>query len=104
MPIPQHHLDMLYTALLNVPAGKVITYGELARRAGLVNGARMAGRLLSQLPTKSKLPWHRVVNAQGKISFPIQSEAFLKQKQLLLQEGIEFVRDKINLARFGANP
>lgn len=104
MPIAQLHKDMLYAALLQVPKGRVITYGELARRAGLVNGARMVGRLLSQLPADGKLPWHRVVNAQGKISFPIQSEAFIKQKQLLLQEGIEFVRDKINLARFGENP
>lgn len=56
MPIPQHHREMLYTALMRVPAGKVITYGDLARRAGLVIGKRIVGRLLSQLPADGNLP------------------------------------------------
>lgn len=104
MPISQHHKEMLYTALLQVPAGKVITYGELAKRAGLTNGARIAGKLLSQLPQDGNLPWHRVINAQGRISFPVDSAAFQEQKCLLAQEGVEFVKDKINLSRFSDNP
>lgn len=91
-----------YTVLAAVPAGKVITYGQLAAQAGLPNGARWAGYLLRHLPTHSNLPWHRVINAQGKISFPEGSEAALQQIARLEDEGIEFRSSgRIDLKRFG---
>lgn len=101
MPISQHHKEMLFLALAQIPVGRVISYGELARRAGMPNGARMVGRILSELPEGSGLPWHRVINAQGKLSFPLDSRAYCTQKSLLMQEGVEFVKDKIKLSVYG---
>ncbi|UTF60029.1 MGMT family protein [Gilvimarinus sp. DA14] len=77
----------LYTALAHVPEGQVVTYGQLARLAGRPGAARWAGRLLRELPTDSTLPWHRVVNAAGRISLPLDSGG---QRQLdrLAAEGI----------------
>jgi methylated-DNA-protein-cysteine methyltransferase related protein len=98
MPISQHHKEMLFLALAQIPPGRVMTYGELAKRAGMPNGARLVGKILSELPKGSGLPWHRVINAQGKLSFPLDSKAYEIQKTLLVQEGIEFVRDKIKLS------
>lgn len=92
---------MLFLALAQIPPGRVISYGELARRAGMPNGARMVGRILSELPQGSGLPWHRVINAQGKLSFPVDSKAYNTQKNLLMHEGVEFVRDKIKLSVYG---
>lgn len=100
MSNPLSH-EMLYLALSQIPPGRVITYGELARRAGMPNGARQVGRMLAQLPAGSQLPWHRVVNAQGKLSFPPDSAVFNTQKELLEQEGVQFLRGKIKLSVYG---
>lgn len=63
----------LYLTLAQVPAGKVVSYGQLAELAGLGRAARWVGRTLSQLPPDSKLPWHRVLGAGGRISLPVGS-------------------------------
>lgn|SRR5690554_1790710 len=92
-----------YTVLAAIPVGNVITYGQLAAQAGMSGRARWAGYLLRNLPANSSLPWHRVINAQGKLSFPIGSEKALEQMTLLEEEGIEFkANGSIDLKRFGA--
>ncbi|PHS60917.1 MAG: cysteine methyltransferase [Thalassobium sp.] len=96
--------ERLYTALAAIPAGRVVTYGQLAALAGRPGGARWAGRVLSQLPKDTQLPWFRVINAQGRLSFPVGSAAALRQQGLLVREGIEFSDSgRINLKRFGLN-
>lgn len=80
--------ERLYTALAFIPAGKLITYGQLAALIGMPKRARWVGQQLGQLPRDTPLPWHRVINAQGKSSFPVNSTHYLLQHQLLKQEGI----------------
>lgn len=85
-----------------IPEGRVATYGRVAGLAGVPRGARRVGRVLAELPEGSDIPWHRVVNACGRISprgdAPI--EGF--QRHLLLEEGVEFSdTDRIDLDRFG---
>jgi len=99
----QERITAIYLVLSQIPKGKVITYGNLAKLAGMPNGARMVGRLMCELPEGSQLPWHRVINAQGKISLPVGSEAYCEQKFRLLNEGIEFVNEKIKLSIYGYN-
>lgn len=102
MSIPEENRERFYTVLASVPAGSVITYGQLAEQAGCPRRARWAGQMLSRLPNNSKLPWHRVVNAQGLISFPEGSERYELQRTLLESEGVEFkLNGKIDLKRFG---
>lgn len=84
-----------------IPAGKVATYGQVARLAGLGNAARYVGTAMKNLPHGTRLPWHRVLNAQGKISFPVNSEGYTRQKQRLLDEGIAFRGNSVDLKRFG---
>jgi methylated-DNA-protein-cysteine methyltransferase-like protein len=82
----------------SIPRGKVSTYGDIAREAGLTGRARLVGRTLRDLPPRSKLPWHRVVNAAGKISVRGTSE--LEQARRLKREGIAIdARGRIDLAR-----
>ncbi|MCL6415975.1 methylated-DNA--[protein]-cysteine S-methyltransferase [Aestuariirhabdus sp. Z084] len=83
-----------------VPSGSVVTYGQVARMAGLPQHARMVGSVLKQLPQGSMIPWHRVINSKGRLSFPEGSPQYLRQQQRLLDEGIEFVGDRIPLRRF----
>ena len=76
-------------ALSQVPEGRIVSYGELARIAGLPRGARRAARALSELPKGSGLPWHRVLNAQGRIALPEGSRGYREQARLLRGEGVE---------------
>ncbi len=73
----------------NIPEGRVATYGQIAALAGQSRGARQVSRLLHSMSQKHKLPWHRVVNAKGKISLPASS-GYELQKALLESEGIVF--------------
>lgn len=95
--------EAIYLALMSIPAGKVITYGQLATLAGLPGAARLAGTVLCGLPENTELPWHRVINAQGKISLPIDSAAYKKQLQRLQAEGVEIKNGKISLHIYGYN-
>ena len=99
----QEYISAIYLALAQIPKGKVIAYGQLAKLAGIANGARFVGKLMSKLPEGTELPWHRVVNSQGKISLPLNSEAYLEQKLRLTHEGVKFINEKINLRIYGYN-
>lgn len=83
-----------------VPAGRVASYGQVARLAGAPGHARYVGTTLKNLPRGSRLPWHRIVNAQGRLSFPQGGEAWRRQRALLEAEGVEFLGARIPLRRF----
>lgn len=84
-----------------IPEGCVLNYGEVARLAGLPGRARLVGRALARAPRKRALPWHRVVNAQGMISFAADSARGRRQRKLLEDEGVVFENGVIDLDRFG---
>ena len=58
----------IYRVVARIPRGRVATYGQVARLAGLPGRARLVGYALAAIPDASRLPWHRVVNARGQIS------------------------------------
>jgi methylated-DNA-protein-cysteine methyltransferase-like protein len=95
------HKEAIYLALHHIPVGKVATYGQVASMANLPGAARLVGTTLRDLPEGSNLPWHRVINAQGKLSLPLDSPAYKEQARRLTAEGVEITRGKINLQRFG---
>jgi methylated-DNA-protein-cysteine methyltransferase related protein len=71
----------------NIPEGKVMTYGQIARLAGSPRGARQVVRILHSMSRKYDLPWHRVINAKGQVA--IQEDAsFNEQVMSLLAEGV----------------
>ncbi len=78
-----------------------MTYGEVARLAGIPSAARRVSQALRRAPRRMDLPWHRVINAQGKISFPENSNGWKKQKDLLEAEGLVFLNGKIDLEQYG---
>lgn len=71
-----------------VPRGRVTTYGDVAEALGSRRVARHVGFALAALPSESRVPWHRVVNAQGKISFPAEDDRALQQRLRLEGEGV----------------
>ncbi|WP_151735761.1 MGMT family protein ['Paenibacillus yunnanensis' Narsing Rao et al. 2020] len=77
------------TVIRSIPEGKVMTYGGIARAAGSPRAARQVVRILHSMSRKHKLPWHRVVNAQGRIALA-EDEAASLQRLYLQSEGIVF--------------
>jgi methylated-DNA-protein-cysteine methyltransferase-like protein len=85
-----------------IPKGWVATYGQVATMAGLPRRARLVGHVLQQLDPATDIPWHRVVNAKGAVSYsPSRNGGDALQRRLLEKEGVEFGdRDRFNLERF----
>lgn len=92
--------EMIWQILALIPKGKVATYGQIAKLCGYPGYARYVGHTLKQLPQGTGLPWHRVINAKGQISFPKESDAYRIQRTRLEQEGIAFDGEKISLKRY----
>ncbi|MEM1081496.1 MAG: MGMT family protein [Pseudomonadota bacterium] len=92
--------EKIWAVVASIPHGCVLNYGEVARLAGLPGRARMVGRALGRAPKAMKLPWFRVVNAQGAISFKKGSRPYQLQRDQLEAEGVVFVKDRIDLKAF----
>jgi methylated-DNA-protein-cysteine methyltransferase-like protein len=80
----------VWQVVMLIPPGKVATYGDVARHAGLPGAARRVGRALRGLPEDTGIPWHRVVNAQGKLVIPGGGPAQDRQRRRLESEGVQF--------------
>ena len=93
--------EIIWQVVAAIPIGKVMTYGQIAKQCGYPGYARYVGSSLKKLPEDSSLPWHRVINAQGEISFPPDSETHQKQKSLLQYEGVQFQGKRIRLSVYG---
>ena len=78
--------DLILAVIAAIPAGSVMSYGEVAERAGLPKRARLVARVLSQLPDDSGIPWQRVLRAGGRIAFAHGSADFERQRALLIAE------------------
>lgn len=91
----------IWAVVSDIPFGHVLTYGEVARLAGMPNAARRVSQALRRAPNSMQLPWQRVINAQGKISFPEDSSGWLRQKDLLESEGVVFLNGKVDLQVYG---
>jgi methylated-DNA-protein-cysteine methyltransferase related protein len=97
--------ERVWQVIALIPKGRVATYGQVAELAGLQGGARRVGNLLSHLPSGSKIPWHRVINASGGISLPEDSGGFSRQQRLLKKEGIAFnASGRVSLPRYRWQP
>lgn len=93
--------DRIFAAIRAIPRGQVAGYGEVARRAGLPGRARWVARLLSE-NTDSKLPWHRVLRADGRIAFPAGSQGFTEQCTRLRREGVTVEAGRVRGVRAAA--
>jgi methylated-DNA-protein-cysteine methyltransferase-like protein len=91
-----------------IPKGKVACYGQVADLAGLPGRSRLVGKALGFVPklgwNNKPVPWYRVINSQGKISFPVGSDSFIRQTNLLLDEQVVVLGGKIKLKQFQWSP
>jgi len=104
-PDRQAYQAQVWSFVRQIPVGKVVTYGQITTALPCPDGvsaehykmsaSRWVGAAMAACP--DDVPWHRVVNAQGKISH--QSSA-AEQKQRLINEGVLFVAHKIELSQY----
>ena len=94
---------LFYDVVRRIPAGKVATYGTVARVAGLPGHARQVGYAMAALSDEHDVPWHRVINAKGEVSARKGGTAFEQIQRVLLEaEGVVFDgRGRVDLDRYG---
>lgn len=96
--------EKIWQTVSRIPYGRVATYGQIARLCGLGRRARLVGYALHRTPDNRKIPWHRVINAQGRISFPPGSVQYQRQRDRLIDEGIVPAGERIDLERYRWRP
>lgn len=95
----------IYAVVKRVPRGRVATYGQIAALAGIPGAARQVGYALHATPRGVRIPWQRVVNAQGTISRRADPDDEDRQRRMLEAEGVRFdPRGRIPLERFRWRP
>lgn len=95
---------LILAVVVTIPFGKVASYGQVAALVGLPKHARLVGRVLSRMDDSSEVPWHRVINVQGRISLSrLDDLGFNEQQARLLSEGVVIKNGKINFKDFGWN-
>ncbi|HUQ19740.1 MAG TPA: methylated-DNA--[protein]-cysteine S-methyltransferase [Gemmatimonadaceae bacterium] len=93
----------IHAVVSRIPRGRVATYGQIARLAGLPRQPRLVGYALHALPAGTRVPWQRVINAQGAIS--TRKGGVTPQRRLLEDEGIQFDnRGRVSLDSFQWRP
>ena len=100
----QPFTEKVITIIKNIPEGKVMTYGQIAARAGSPRAARQVVRALHSMSLKYRLPWHRVVNAKGQIAVQ-DDESYNEQLLSLEAEGVEIgLNGFIDLGKYQWHP
>ncbi len=98
---PLSNYEIIWKVVRQIPRGRVATYGEVAEQAGLPGQARLVGYALHHLPPHVSIPWHRVINVRGTLSFPPESPQYRRQIQRLRKDGVLLHRGKVDRATFG---
>jgi len=89
--------EPVYRLVKQIPRGRVLTYGAVARILRLRGGARTAGRAMAATPSGKGIPWHRVVGDRGKLL--IREPYASLQRKLLESEGVTLIESRVDLAR-----
>jgi methylated-DNA-protein-cysteine methyltransferase-like protein len=94
--------DPVYQLVKQIPRGRVITYGALAKALHLRGGARTAGRAMAATPSGKGIPWHRVVGDRGKLL--IREPYASLQRKLLESEGVSLLDSRVDLKSHSWSP
>lgn len=98
--MPSEFTTTVIETIKKIPRGKVATYRQIAQLSGKPHAARGVSWILHSCSTRYRLPWHRVLNSQGKISFEKRSFNYRRQKKRLESEGIIFIGESLSLAKY----
>ena len=94
-PKSNERLRKIWQAIRRVPAGTVVTYGDVAETVDVPCTARQVGQALRLAPPGLRLPWHRVLAAGGRIAIP--GEGGVEQRLRLESEGVAFAGRRVRM-------
>lgn len=94
----------IYDAVLQIPYGRVATYGQIAEMAGNRYYARAVGNALHKNPAPDIIPCYRVVNAKGELAKQFAFGGIKQQEKLLEAEGVSVCNGRVDLKKYGFNP
>ena len=97
-------MEAIWRVVAAIPAGRVSTYGEVAKLAGLPRGARQVGRALGMAPAALGLPWFRVIGAGGRIALPKGTKGYRTQISRLRADGVVVENGRVRLPSFQWTP
>lgn len=97
-------MEAIWGVVAAIPPGRVSTYGEVAKLAGLPRGARQVGRALGKAPVSLQLPWFRVIAAGGRIALPKGTRGYRTQISKLRADGVTVENGRVRLTAFQWTP
>lgn len=97
-------LQRIRETIRDIPVGRVASYGQVAEIAGIPRGARQVGYALRNLPEGHDVPWHRVLQASGRIAFDKGSRGYREQRRRLLEEDVAVIAGRVDMQRFRWQP
>lgn len=99
---PNYH--RIWKTTLQIPKGKVASYGQIADLAGLPGRARLVGKAMGYAPKDMQVPWYRVLRSSGQLAFSAGSKDAETQKGLLQEEGVVVLKNRVKLKEFQWQP
>ena len=90
----------VYAMVRQVPAGKVVTYGQVARLIGHPGAARAVGNALHHNPDDMRTPCFKVVNSEGYLSGAFAFGGIYEQRDRLRADGVEVVNFRVDLKKY----
>ena len=97
-------MQRIRDTITDIPRGNVASYGQIAEIAGIPRGARQVGYALRTLPKGHDVPWHRVLQASGRIAFDSDSRQFAEQRKRLEREGVSVISGRVDMSRYRWQP
>lgn len=96
--------EQVYEITKKIPKGKVVTYGQIAALVGNARASRAVGMCMRTNPNAPHTPCHRVVASDGSLTGYSAGEGISTKKSMLLEEGVKFNGDKVDLSQSQWNP
>ncbi|NOR36159.1 MAG: cysteine methyltransferase [Woeseiaceae bacterium] len=97
-------MHRIWETIAEIPKGCVASYGQIADIAGIPRGARQVGYALRHLPDGHGVPWHRVLQASGKIALEKGSRAYKEQSKRLMMEDVAVMAGKVDMKKYRWQP
>ena len=97
-------IHRIWDTIRDIPRGSVASYGQIAEIAGIPRGARQVGAALRSLPDNHNVPWHRVIQATGRIAFDRDSSQFAEQQKRLQMEDVAVIAGRVDMTKYRWQP
>ena len=97
-------MQRIWDTIRDIPKGRVASYGQVAEVAGIPRGARQVGYALRHLSDQHNVPWHRVIQASGRIAFDKGTPAYVEQTKRLMMDDVAVIAGRVDMQKYRWQP